>query len=257
MKTLGISMGRVLCCAFCALAEEKKDEKKKEPPKIIMTVPLALESGSSSTLKVRGLRLENASEIKIVDAKVPVEAKIKSKGKAELPKGLEAPRAGDTQVEIDLKLPADLAAGPLQFVLVTPDGETQPHSLTILPKGHSIQEKEPNGSFRKPQDVELNKIVIGQIGEPMDVDVFRFSGKAGQIIVAEVTAARLGSALDSAVTLYDENGHVLASNDDDSSTDSLLRLRLPRDGQYLLTLIDANDKGGAAHPYQILIREEK
>jgi hypothetical protein len=91
----------------------------------------------------------------------------------------------------------------------------------------------------------------------MDVDVFRFSAKAGQKIVAEVTAARLGSALDSSLSLYDESGHILASNDDEGSTDAILRTTLPKDGRYLLVLIDANDKGGAAHPYQLLIRDEK
>ena len=257
MRTVATRLGLVLCCAIFMAAEEKKDEKKKDPPKILMTIPLAVESGSNSTLKIRGLRLENASGIRFIDAKFPIDAKIKSKGKAEPPKGLEAPKAGDTQVEIELKLPAELAAGPLNFVLVTPDGETQPRSLSILSKGTSIEEREPNGSFRKPQDVELNKIILGQIGEPMDVDVFRFTGKAGQMIVAEVTAARLGSALDSTLTLYDQAGHFLASNDDEGSTDSILRVRLEKDGQYLLTLIDANDKGGAAHPYQFLIREEK
>ena len=257
MRIRVISVGLVLTCAISVVAEEKKDEKKKDPPKIIMTIPLAVESGGSANIKVRGLRIENASAIRFVDARLPIDAKIKSKGKSEVPKGLEAPKTGDTQVEIELKLPAESPTGPLNFILITPDGETQPHSISVLPKGKIIEEKEPNGSFRKPQDVELNKIVIGQIGEPMDVDVFRFSGKAGQMIVAEVTAARVGSALDSTLTLYDEAGHFLASNDDDSSTDSILRLRLPRDGKYLLTLIDANDKGGAAHPYQFLIRDEK
>ena len=257
MKKSAIGLGLVLCCAILLGADEKKDEKKKDPPKILTTIPLAVESGAASTIKIRGLRLDNASGIRFLDAKSPIDAKIKSKGKVELPKGLEAPKAGDTQVEVELKSPADLPAGPLNFVLLTPDGESQSHSLSILPRGSSIEEKEPNGSFRKPQDIELNKIVLGQIAEPMDVDVFRFSGKAGQKIVAEVTAARLGSALDSSLSLYDENGHILASNDDAAGTDSVLRITLPKDGKFLLVLIDANDKGGAAHPYQILISEEK
>ena len=92
----------------------------------------------------------------------------------------------------------------------------------------------------------------------MDVDVFRFSGKAGQVIIAEVKAARLGSALDSTLMLHDEKGQILATSDDQSdTTDSLLRFPLPSDGNYFLTLIDANDKGGAAHPYQLSVHEEK
>ena len=88
-----------LCCAQIARAEEKKDEKKKDPPKVLMTIPLAIETGggaSTSTLKIRGLRLDTATAIHFIDPKSPIESKIKSKGKSELPKGLEAPKAGDT-----------------------------------------------------------------------------------------------------------------------------------------------------------------
>jgi hypothetical protein len=249
--------GVFLCCAIFVSAEEKKDEKKKDSPKIVMTIPLALEANSTVTMKVRGLRLENASGVRFIDAKYPIDAKIKSKGKSEAPKPLEASKAGDTQVELELKLPAELPTGPLNLVIITPDGETAPHSILIFEKGSIIEEKEPNGSFRKPQDIELGKTILGTIGEPMDVDVFRFSGKAGQTIIAEVNAAQVGSALDSTLTLYDDAGHVLASNDDQNGVDSVLRVRLPSDGRYLLTLIDANDRGGAAHPYQLTIRAEK
>jgi hypothetical protein len=255
---MALTMGLVLCCAAILIAEEKKDEKKKEPPKVLMTSPLGVEVGSNGTVKIRGLKLENATAVRFVDAKAPVEVKIKSKGKSEAPKPLEAAKAGDTQVEIELKLPAEIPAGPLLFVVVTPDGESQRHSIQVMEKGSTVAEKEPNGSFRKPQDVDLGKVIEGQIGEPMDVDVFRFTGKGGQMIVAEVRAARLGSALDSTLNLYDENGRILANSDDeDGGVDSILRVRLPADGVYLLSLIDANDRGGVAHPYQLSIRAEE
>jgi hypothetical protein len=258
VRKLLTGLGLILGCALIGLAEEKKDEKKKEPPKVVMTLPLAVETGSNSTIKIRGLHLENATAIRFVDAKVPIDAKIKSKGKVEVPKPLEAPKTGDTQVEVELKLPAEIPAGSLQFIITTPDGETPPASLSIIEKGNLVPEKEPNGGFRNPQDIELTKTISGAIGEPMDVDVFRFSGKAGQMIIAQVKAARLGSALDSTLTLYDETGRVIAGNDDEeNSVDSILRVRLPKDGRYLLTLIDANDRGGAAHPYLLSIRQEK
>jgi len=121
VKKLQLALGAVLCCALISLAEEKKEEKKKEPPKTLMVVPLAIETGASTTIKVRGLRLDTASAVKFIDAKSPIDAKIKSKGKVEVPKPLEAPKAGDTQVEIELKLPQDLPTGPLQFVITTPE----------------------------------------------------------------------------------------------------------------------------------------
>jgi len=258
VKKLLTAAGLLLGCALLCLGEEKKDDKKKEPPKAIMVLPLAIESGGTATLKIRGLHLENAGAIHFVDTKLPIDVKVKSKGKAEVPKGLEAPKAGDTQVEVELKLPAEMPAGPLQFTIITPDGQTPPHTILIIEKENLIAEKEPNGGFRNPQEIAIGKSIRGQIGEPMDVDVFRFSGKANQNIVAEVKAARLGSALDSTLTLYDETGRIIATNDDEeSSVDSILHLRLPKDGRYLLTLIDANDHASIAHPYLLSIRDEK
>jgi len=257
VRDLRLALGFLLGCAIVAHAEEKKEEKKKDPPRVVMTIPLAVEAGATATVRIRGLRLDNASAVRFVDPKGPIEVKIKTKGKSDAPKPLEAPKAGDTQVELELKLAAELAAGPLSFVITTPDGETAPYALWVLEKGASIQEKEPNGSFRKPQDIEPGKTILGQIGEPMDVDVFRFSGKAGQKIIAHVRAAQLGSALDSTLTLYDEAGHFLAGNDDQNGMDSMLRMRLPSDGRYLLSIIDANDRGGAAHPYQLFVGQEQ
>jgi pre-peptidase len=251
-------IGVILCCALGAVAQEKKDKKKKEPPKVIMAVPLAVENGTTTTVKLRGLRLENATGVRVVDAKLPVEVKIKSKGKAEVPKPLEAPKAGDTQVEIELKLPAEIPDGDLSLVVATPEGESPAYRLRVFEKGEMIAEKEPNRSFRTPQDGVMGKVIAGAIGEAMDVDVFKISAKAGETLVAEVTAARFGSALDSMLMLYDERGQVVASNDDgETGTDSLLRFAIPSDGVFFLTLIDANDRGSVAHPYLLSVRLEK
>src|SRR5207248_10303875 len=105
------------------------------------------------------------------------------------------------------------------------------------------------------QPVTPGQEVQGAIGQKQDVDVYRFEGKAGQQLVAGVLAARYGSALDSFLTLHDGEGRTLASNDDsDGSPDSRVERRLPRDGTYYLSVIDANDQGGPAHVYRLALR---
>ena len=56
------------------------------------------------------------------------------------------------------------------------------------------------------QVTKLPRIINGRIGHPGDVDVFRFYGRAGEEIVAEVYARRLDSPLDSLLTLADAAG---------------------------------------------------
>ena len=92
------------------------------------------------------------------------------------------------------------------------------------------------------QPVTLPIIVNGRIDQPGDWDVFRFEGRAGEQIVAEVYARRLDSPLDSVLRLTDAAGRQLAFNDDHEDkasglnthhADSYLIATLPADGNLL------------------------
>lgn len=136
---------------------------------------------------------------------------------------------------------------------------TMPFATDILP---DRVEREPNDSQTQAQQVKLPAIVNGTIRQPGDRDVFRFSGHAGDRIVAEVYARRLESPLDSFLELTDGNGHRLAFNDDhkdDASgwqthhADSLVMATLPATGTYYLRIGDAQQKGGAEYGYRLRI----
>jgi len=112
----------------------------------------------------------------------------------------------------------------------------------------------------------LPVIINGRIDPPGDSDVFRFEGRAGQEIVAEVTARRLNSPLDSLLRLSDAAGHILALNNDCEDkaagltthhADSRLSLALPADGTYHLHIGDAQHQGGPAYAYRLRISEPR
>lgn len=121
-------------------------------------------------------------------------------------------------------------------------------------------ETEPNNNLDEAQSVETPVTVNGRIDKAGDVDVFRFEGKAGQEIVAEVLARRLNSPLDSLLRLTDAAGTVLEWNDDQEDkefglvthhADSYLRVRLPQDGSYCVELSDQQRQGGDAFAYRL------
>jgi hypothetical protein len=123
-------------------------------------------------------------------------------------------------------------------------------------------EKEPNNSPAAAQRVKLPVIMNGRIDQPGDWDVFRFQGRAGQAIVAEVYARRLDSPLDSALKLTDAKGQQLAFNDDYDDpgaglethhADSRILTTLPANGTYYLSLGDAQQKGGPEYAYRLRI----
>lgn len=233
------------------LAKDAKPDLDKHP-RVLMTLPLIVSRGSSPTVVLRGLNLSEATEVRALAGGAPLHVKIKSKGKVELPKDAIAEKLGDTQIQIELQVPTD-AKTDATLVVVTPDGKDEAHLLRIGDAGTLTPEKKPNNGFRTAQEIRTPTTVVGAINLENEVNVFRVSGKAGQSLSAEVFAARLGSPLDSLLTLYDDGGHIVASNDDAESSDSLLRFAFPHDGTFFLSLTDAYGKGGVMYPYLLQV----
>jgi hypothetical protein len=136
-----------------------------------------------------------------------------------------------------------------------------PFALDTLPE---CVEKEPNDTLRQAQRVTLPIIINGRMDRPNDWDVFRFTGRAGETIVAEVYARRLDSPLDSVLKLTDATGKLLAWNDDNEDlgsglnthhADSYLRVKLLADGTYYLHLSDTARDGGEEYAYRLRISE--
>ena len=70
-----------------------------------------------------------------------------------------------------------------------------------------------------------------------DFDFFSVDATEGQIIVFDVNARINGMVMDSVIGIYDSSGILLASNDDDGTTqDSFLQFEVPSDGTYYLVL---------------------
>jgi hypothetical protein len=121
-------------------------------------------------------------------------------------------------------------------------------------------ESEPNDSPARAQAVAEAQVVNGHIAAPDDRDIYRFRGTAGSMLVAEVTARRAGSPLDSLLTLTGPKGSLIARNDDSPDpesgllthhADSLLTATLPADGDYFLSVSDTQGHGGAAYAYRL------
>ena len=138
-----------------------------------------------------------------------------------------------------------------------------PFAVDNLPE---IFEHEPNHAAETAQTVTLPVIVNGHIGKAGVSDVFKFEGRAGQAIVAEVLARRLDSPLDSFLRLTDATGKQLAFNDDFEDkgsglethhADSYLTATLPVDGTYFIHLTDTQGQGGPEFAYRLRISEPR
>jgi len=147
------------------------------------------------------------------------------------------------------------------------------HSLSVSRKGFVSNrvpfavdqlpeaiEQEPNNTLENAQKVTLPVVINGRIDKPDDWDVFLFSGRSNQTVVAEVMARRLDSPLDSVIKLTDAAGNLLAFNDDHEdlvaglnthAADSYLMATLPADGTYYVHIGDTARHGGEEFVYRL------
>jgi len=136
-----------------------------------------------------------------------------------------------------------------------------PFALDTLPE---CLDAESNDEPSKAQKVSLPIIVNGRADRPGDWDVFEVEGKAGETIVAEVDARRLGSPFDSFVKVTGADGKIIALNDDhyDAASglntdhaDSYLMVKLPADGKYFIHLGDTRRHAGKEYTYRLRISQ--
>lgn len=249
-----LAMGLALASAHSAEQADKKEEKKPEPPRVAVALPLAVKRGTTNKIVIRGLNLTNVTALRFTNQAVKASIVLGKKTKAEVPKEADAKKVGDTQIAAEIFLSAETRVGTNWFTLTSADGTSEPKPLVFLSPADLIEEREPNGGFREAQSLSIGQTLSGTIKEVGDVDVFRFEGRAGQIIRLEIFAATAGSTLDSLIMLYDGPCRLLASNDDaGGGRDSLLWTKLTVTGVHYVTVMDANDKAGPTHVYLLRV----
>lgn len=196
----------------------------------------------------------SVSEAPFLTSIFPLGAKSGSRVNIE-PRGWNLPAARLTE---NLK-----GKGPGIYPVTVRKGEwisnPMPFAVDTLPERN---EHESNNTIKAAQSVKPPIVINGRIDRAGDEDVFRFQGRAGEEIVAEVLARRLESPLDSVLRLTDAGGRQLAVNDDfedkaagllTHQADSHLRFKLPAKGNYYLHLADTQRKGGPEYGYRLRI----
>lgn len=91
------------------------------------------------------------------------------------------------------------------------------------------------------------------VSQPGEVDFYSFAGNAGDAMAAEINARRVGSDLDSILTLFDGAGNLIASNDDFFVRDSRIEVQLPTTGTFFLQVVDFGGVGGPSFFYTLTL----
>ncbi len=225
-------------------------EDKPEPPQIAMAIPFAVLPGAKTKVVVRGWKLNREIEAKSRTDGVAI--KVVKHDSAAIPGGQDAKQVGDTLVELDVTVPEGFASETLPIWLMADGLESSQYSLLVGGRFPIVAEAEPNDRFRQAQPLSVPQIVDGQLNEDRNVDVYSIELTMTQKICVQILARRHGSRLDSLLTLFDAKKQFVVSNDDAEGTDSKVELTLPA-GQFFIVVQDANDHGGATHPYRLIV----
>jgi len=114
-------------------------------------------------------------------------------------------------------------------------------------------EAESNSEPADSQYVEMPVTINGQIAGECDLDYYRFPVNVGDVVQIDMVAARLGSALDPVVQIFDPDGHRIAVQELRVGADPVLVFRANVTGEYQLLISGVTFRGGPAFVYRVTV----
>ena len=240
--SLSRCLGFVLLCApLCA------------QPILVRMQPRGAEVGTAARLVLSGSRLGPTPRI-ISAADFAATPLIGSMASAQSP---------PNKLVYLIELGADAIPGIYPLRIETAEGLSNALLFTVGEFPQAVEsESEPDNEgeqvandFRETaQTIEGPVTVEGRLQGP-DRDVYSIAAKAGQNLVVEVAARRIGSAIDPNLELLDSGGKVIARNGDGPGLglDSRLAVQVPADGEYFISVRDERFSEQAQDFYRLTV----
>ena len=156
---------------------------------------------------------------------------------------------GNHEVAVDaprgekVVLPVEAANGPLR--------------LSVLDHAQNI-EKEPNDNNETANLIKFPMTVSARIDKSGDVDRYAFEAKKGEKYRFDIDSFKDGFLLDAQLSLEDDSGKELSTNDDSNKKrDPLLNWTAPGDGRYIIRVRSLLNKGGMEYFYRLHLTRPK
>lgn len=146
-----------------------------------------------------------------------------------------------------LEIPADMPMGEQYVQLKTPMGPSNPVPVLVTDLPSTTVSSAPAGDASMPLSVPA--AVNGRLARPGEAHRYKFHAKAGQNFRFEVNARRYDSRIDSVLTLLNDKGQEIASNDDALGPDSRIDWQAGAEGDYQIGVRDLTGGGGDGFVY--------
>jgi len=164
----------------------------------------------------------------------------------------EVPICYPKEWESQITIAADAPLGTAMWRLTCARGGTgtRPFIVGDLPE---FIETESNSLPERAERVTLPVTVNGRIAGEYDRDYFVFAADAGDEVLIDVVAARIGSSLDPIVDIRTPNGRRVETQERRVGSDPAIRFAAPATGDYQLSIAHVGFQGGPAHVYRATI----
>lgn len=156
----------------------------------------------------------------------------------------------DHKSRFTITVPLETPAGFYDLRAVCRNGISSPRPFFVGNRPE-LREDDANETNSSAQTVPPHVSVNGRMDRKGDLDHFRFTAKAGQLVVIECWAERIDSRLRAVLEICDRQGRRLASNRGYFGIDPLIAFRVPADGDYVVKLYDLVFAGGAEYYYRL------
>lgn len=240
-----------VCLAVALFTGQQLARAQTSYPMLMSLKPVAVPLGQTAELTVQS-RYDLAGAYAVVVSGSGVKAE------PVLPEPKDGkPVTNLTSLKLRVTAEPDAVPGVRDFRVVTPRGISTVGQLVVTP--HSVySEKSANNSAEQAEQVSLPATLCGAIEANEDVDFFRFHAEEGQRFCFHVRAMRLQNRIhdlqahvDPILTLRNENGSTVATNDNKFFADPLLCHTVTTTGDYTLEIRDVRYQGNKYWEYSI------
>jgi hypothetical protein len=227
-------------------------------PMVTHCTPAAVQRGTAAEVEVAGqMNFAGAYKVLVEGTGVTAEVVKPKDGKP------ADPKAAVRSVKLKVTVAPDAPLGVREFRIASTLGVSSLGQLLVV-ADPVVMEKPGINTPAKAQPVPVPSAVCGRIEAAENVDYYKVTAKAGQVLTFEVTCARLEDKIhdlqkhaDPLLRVFDADGRELASADDEFFADPVLAFKAPRDGEYVVELRDAKYDGDPRWAYALAVTDRR
>jgi hypothetical protein len=238
-----ILLGMVVCLPSLTAAPKKKANPNKAKrmsvpagvPAVFELQPRGIRRGTSVEIKLIGTNLSALTELKLHNPKLSGEF-------------VREQEWTTNEAWIKITAAADLPRGAYEISVKNTNSESGRLKLYVddLPQAYE------SPTNRTPV-LKLPVSFWGTLDPMGDTDEIEFEARAGQSVLFDLAGKTIGSKIKALLTLFDEKGELLASNNGFDGGDPLLDFKVPATGHYRLRISDEMAAGSHEHFYRLSI----